>query len=203
MYILIALVVSFLTPGFQDVQDSITLFNGVSLDGWEVIESIGHGEIKVADSSIIISRGEEISGIRYTGRLPKINYEVYLEAKRVEGRDFFCGLTFPVKESFLTMILGGWGGSVTGLSSIEYYDAAENETYGSWEFKQDRWYAVRLRVTDDKIEAWVDDNKIIDFAQGNSHLSLRWETESSMPFGIATYKTTGAVRNIKILIPEQ
>jgi hypothetical protein len=107
-------------------------------------------------------------------------------------------MTFPVKESFLTLVLGGWNGAVAGLSCINGYDAANNETGNQYRFGSGWWYAVRLRVTDTKIEAWIEDEKIIDFTIGNSVLSLRSEVESSVPFGFTTYKTTGALRNIRL-----
>ncbi|MBN1108485.1 MAG: DUF1080 domain-containing protein [Bacteroidales bacterium] len=182
----------------DDVQERRSLFDGESLKGWEVIDAIGHGSVSVDNESIILEKGEEITGVKWTGDIPKMDYEVQLEAKRIDGSDFFCGLTFPVEESFLTLVLGGWGGSVTGLSCIESYDAAENETYGIWDFKQNTWYSVRLSVTKEKIEAWIDNNKIVDFVQGKSNLSLRWEVDISKPFGITTYKTTGAIRNITL-----
>jgi len=139
-----------------------------------------------------------ISGIRWTEDLPVTNYEVYLEARRVEGSDFFCGLTFPVKDSFLTLVLGGWGGSLVGLSCIDGYDAANNSTGTIYRFASGWWYLIRLRVTDKKVEAWIEDEQIVDFTIGDSDLSLRWEVESSIPFGITTYKTTGAIRKIRL-----
>jgi len=185
-------------------QDDKLLFDGISLNNWQIIDFRGHGDISVADSCIIVGKGELISGIRWTGEFPKTNYEITLDAKRVSGSDFFCGLTFPVKESFLTLVLGGWNGSVAGLSSINGYDAANNETGTQYRFGSGWWYGVRLRVTDAKIEAWIEDEKIIDFTIGNSVLSLRSEVESSVPFGFTTYKTTGALRNIKLhMITEQ
>jgi hypothetical protein len=48
-----------------------------------------------------------------------MNYEIKLEAKKVTGNDFFCGMTFPVGDSFCSFIVGGWGGPVVGLSSID------------------------------------------------------------------------------------
>ncbi len=178
--------------------DEKILFDGVSLIGWQVIDFEGHGNINVEDSCIIIGKGEAISGIKWTKDFPVTNYEVSLEAKRVEGSDFFCGLTVPVKDSFITLVLGGWGGSVVGLSSIDSYDASENETYTLVSFEEDKWYHIRLRITDDKIEAWIDQDKCVDFNIDNYDLSLRWEVESSKPFGITTYKTTGALRNIRL-----
>lgn len=180
----------------QNVKQDTILFNGVSLDNWEIIDYEGHGDISIADSSVIIGTGSEISGIRWIKDFPKTNYEVNLEAKRIKGSDFFCGITFPVKESFLTLVLGGWGGSLVGLSCIDGYDAANNSTGTLYHFALGWWYPIRLKVTDKKIEAWVGDEKIVDFTIDKSLLSLRWEVETSVPFGITTYKTTGAIRKM-------
>lgn len=180
------------------IPEDLILFDGVSLNNWQVLDYEGHGEISIADSCIIIGKGELISGIRWTGDFPKTGYEVTLSAKRVNGNDFFCGLTFPVKDSYLTLVLGGWRGALSGLSCIDGYDAANNHTGIVYGFGTGWWYDVRLRVTDDKVEAWVADEKLVDFTIGKSRLSLRSEVESSVPFGITTYKTTGAVRNIRL-----
>ena len=84
----------------------------------------------------------------------RIEYEVTLETRRIDGFDFFCGMTFPVEKSHCSLVLGGWGGSLTGLSSLDGFDASENETTGSMAFKEGKWYKIRLRVTPEKIEAW-------------------------------------------------
>jgi len=178
--------------------DEKVLFNGISMDHWEVLDYEGHGEVTVADSCIIIGKGELISGIRWTDDFPISNYEVTLKAKRVNGNDFFCGMTFPVRDSYLTLILGGWRGALSGLSCIDGYDAANNQTGIVYGFGTGWWYDVRLRVTDEKVEAWVSDEKLVDFTIGKSRLSLRSEVESSVPFGITTYKTTGAIRDIRL-----
>lgn len=60
--------------------------------------------------------------------MPVMNYELSLEAMRVDGSDFFCGLTFPVGSNFCSFIVGGWGGGVVGLSSLNSEDASQNET---------------------------------------------------------------------------
>lgn len=182
----------------NNITEDKILFDGVSLNNWQVLDYRGHGEVSVADSCIIIGKGELISGIRWTGDFPKTGYEVTLSAKRVNGNDFFCGLTFPVKDSFLTLVLGGWRGALSGLSCIDGYDAANNHTGIVYGFGTGWWYDVRLRVTEDKVEAWVADERLVDFTIGKSRLSLRSEVESSVPFGITTYKTTGAVRDIRL-----
>ena len=180
-----------------DQQDRL-LFDGISMKNWEVINYEGGGEISISDSSIIINKGEIMSGLRWTGDFPKSNYEVTLYARRVDGNDFFCGLTFPVKDSFLTLVLGGWGGMVTGLSCIDGADAANNITQTLYQYGRGWWWDIKLRVTDEKVEVWIAGEKFVDFTIGNSKLSLRSEVEPSIPFGITTYKTTGAIRDIKL-----
>ena len=179
-------------------QNSKTLFNGKTLDGWEITDIEGHGKVTVADSCIIIGVGEPITGINWLSDFPVTNFEVTLQARRIEGKDFFCAMTFPVKNSYCTLVLGGWGGSMIGLSSIDGYDAANNFTGDVRFFTQNQWYPIRLRVTDETIEAWINNDKIVDFIIGTYRISLRYEMEQSVPFGFATYETIGALRRIKV-----
>ena len=83
----------------------------------------------------------------YQNEFPKMNYVVILEAKRIKGSDFFCGLTFPFNDEFATLIVGGWGGTVVGLSSIGGLDASENETARMKKFEKERqnWKKQRKR----------------------------------------------------------
>jgi hypothetical protein len=127
-----------------------------------------------------------------------MNYEITLEAMRGDGSDFFCGLTFPVNDRPCTLILGGWGGSLCGLSSLDHMDASENETTRMIGFENGKWYRVRLRVVPDHIQAWLDDEALVDADVTGKNLDIRIEVEESKPLGIATYDTTGAVRNIKL-----
>jgi hypothetical protein len=179
-------------------QESKKLFTGYSLDGWEITDLEGHGKVSISDSCIILGSGNDITGINWIKDFPATNFEVTLEAKRIEGNDFFCAMTFPVRGSFCTLVIGGWGGSVVGLSSIDGYDAANNFTGDVRSFESNRWYTIRLKVTDETIEAWINNDRIVDFTIGNYRLSLRYEMELSIPFGFATYRTTGALRNIKL-----
>jgi hypothetical protein len=118
---------------------------------------------------------------------------------KTEGRDFFCGLTFPVGEAFATLIVGGWGGGVVGISSIDNSDASENPTTKYLDFEKDKWYKIRLKVTKAKIEAWIDDKQTVDADIVGKKVSLRpGDISQSMPLGIATYRTDAAYRAIKI-----
>jgi hypothetical protein len=101
------------------------------------------------------------------------------------------------------LILGGWGGGVVGLSSIDGMDASENETTRSLYFPTEHWFHVLLRVTPAKIEAWLDDKKIIDAPIAGRKVSLRpGSIYLSEPLGVATYATTGAAKNIQLRLIE-
>ncbi|MBW3628401.1 MAG: DUF1080 domain-containing protein [Gemmatimonadetes bacterium] len=179
-------------------QQARSLFDARSLPGWVVTEFSDHGTVTVRDGMVILGTGNAMTGITWREDFPKINYEVTLEAMRMEGRDFFSTITFPVNDSFCSLVVGGWGGTVVGLSSIEGADASENETTRSIRFEEKRWYRIRLRVTDEKIQAWIDERQVVDLTHANRLLSIRVEVSQNLPFGIATWRTTGALRNLQI-----
>lgn len=178
------------------------MFDGVSLRGWRETPFTGAGKVSVEKGTIVIGRGM-MTGITWTNPFPRSNYEVRLEAVRLEGSDFFAGITFPVQNAYCSWINGGWGGSVVGLSSLNGRDASENESSTTMDFEKGRWYRLRLRVTDERIQAWIDDELFIDVALEGREISLRWgEIELSAPFGIATYGTTGALRKLEYRLLE-
>jgi hypothetical protein len=175
------------------------LFDGKTLNGWQVTDFRGHGAVRCESGLVIMNTGTALTGVNWTNDAPKVNYEITLEAMRVEGPDFFCGLTFPVADSHCSLILGGWGGMMVGLSSINGDDASDNQTSQVIEFDGGRWYRVRVRVTEERIQAWLDERRIIDLDTRGLKISLRYgDIELSKPLGVATWKTTGALRDLKI-----
>ena len=134
-----------------------------------------------------------MTGITWTNTPPRKDYEISLEAMRIEGSDFFCGLTFPFGESACSLIVGGWGGSLVGLSSLDYADAANNETTKFMPFENGRWYKIRLRVKSDRITAWVDNKELVNIETTGRKVSIRLECEPSLPLGVATWSTTAAI----------
>lgn len=146
---------------------------------------------------MIVEMGSPMSGMNVVlDDLPTINYEISLEAKRVDGIDFFCGLTFPVADSHCSLIVGGWAGSLVGLSCIDEKDASDNETKSLLTFEDNRWYKVRVLVRSDKIQCWIDDQTVVDLKTTGRKISLRNETLPSRPLGLSTFQTTAAFRNI-------
>lgn len=186
-------------PAGQDDKQWQPLFDGKTLTNWEVTDFGGQGSVLVKEGQIVIESGQPMSGITWKGKpLPKSNYELHLEAQRVEGSDFFCALTFQIKDEPCTLVLGGWGGGVIGLSNIDGFDASENETTNYQTFEDKTWYDVRLRVTDDKVQAWLDDGMIVDVETKNTRFGVRLEVELNRPLGVATYSTVGAIRKFEL-----
>jgi hypothetical protein len=178
-----------------------SLFDGKALGRWKIIDEFDfedHGKVYVDGGRVILEKGSPATGIRWTGEFPKIDFEASWEAMRVEGEDFFCAASFRWNDSPLTLVLGGWNGSVVGLSSINGEPAVENETCDYVDFELKRWYRLRLRVTQPRIEVWLDEKKIIDLPAEDRQLSIYWEMEPCLPFGFATWYTTGALRNIRV-----
>ncbi len=187
----------FIAVGSVTAGDWRPLFNGKDLEGWTKAPFGGSGDVEVADGALVLQSGL-LTGVNYTNQIPTVGYEVEIEARRVIGNDFFCGLTFPVKDSFATLIVGGWGGSVMGISSIDGNDAAHNETTLHRRFEAGRWYTIRLKVLEGKLEAWLDGDRIIQVDITGRKISLRpGDIELSKPFGIATYSTTAEIRKIR------
>ena len=179
-------------------QDSTYLFDGETLNGWKITNFGPQGSVYVSGGAIILGMGEGCTGITWEKEFPVMNYKVTLEAKRVSGNDFFCGMTFPVGKEPCTLIVGGWGGTVVGLSSINKKDASENETTTLMKFEKDYWYRICLMVKEDTIKAFIDDTVVVDFIKRDKVLSIRPEVELSKQFGIASWYTTAALRNIRL-----
>jgi hypothetical protein len=177
------------------------LSNRTALEKWQVVDRSDfarHGKVQLESDRIVLAAGKPATGIRWTGEVPRLDYEITLEAMRVEGSDFFCGLTFPVGEGQCTLILGGWGGSVVGLSNINGASAAENESSCAVDFKNGQWYKIRLWVTGSEIHVWIDEKEVIHVPTRGRQFSIWWEQEPVSPLGVATWHTTGALRAISL-----
>ena len=176
----------------------ISLFDGKTLEGWQKTEFGGEGDVYIEDGALFLGTGYDMTGVHTARELPRVDYEMTFEAQRVEGSDFFVGLTFPVEDDPCTLILGGWGGGLTGLSSIDNMDASENDTTDFYDFKNGVWYKIRLVVSGDNISVWVNDDQIIDQGTEGRKIGIRFEVEPSQPLGFASFQTEAALRKIRL-----
>jgi hypothetical protein len=181
-----------------DARDWRDLFDGRTLTGWRAPQFGGEGKVSVKRGAIVMELGSMMTGVTWTGEVIRDNYELRLEGKRLDGSDFFCTTTFPVGKDPCSLVVGGWGGAVVGLSSVDYADASENPTSKTVGFKNDRWYKIRIRVSDAAVEAWIDDAMVVDQPRKDHKFTIRIECDQCRPLGISTWCTTGAVRNIQV-----
>ncbi|HRF00169.1 MAG TPA: DUF1080 domain-containing protein [Pirellulaceae bacterium] len=189
-------------PGQERADDGgekpaeVSLFDGQSLGDWKPTKFGGEGEVEVIDGQLVLHPGSPLTGVTWSGEAPSGEYELTLEAKKTRGIDFFCGLTFPVGDEHCSLIVGGWAGSLVGLSCLDGNDAAHNDTKRYLTFEKDRWYRIKVRVTEQAIAAWIDDEQVIDQPRGNIEFSVRGEVLLSRPLGLCTFETEGVYRNL-------
>jgi len=180
--------------------DWVSLFDGKTLRGWRLVEEAqfaNHGRVYVDEGRIVLERGDPRTGIAWTGQIPNVDYEIALEVMRLEGMDTFCVLCFPICDSQCVFVF--WGGTAAELERVDGREfrvptpaSRENDERGGW-------YCVRLRVTKAKIEAWIDQNKIIDLPTVGREFTIYPRHLGCLaPLGISTYETTAALRKIML-----
>lgn len=166
------------------------LFEKDSLKGWEITNFGGEGTVEINEGVMRLDRGEPMTGVTTIRKdFPKENFEMRWKASRVDGSDFFAGVTFPVGDEFCSLICGGWGGGLVGLSSINGNDASENETTGFRQFKNKQWYAFRVRVDKKHITVWIDEEEVIKTEREGKKFSLRGEVFKSKPVGYCVFQS--------------
>lgn len=179
------------------------------IQNWEAASFGGDGriEMKLIDTKdspetkqqwIEMQSGDPLTGVRWTGPLIRDHYELRLKAKKVDGFDFFVAVTFPVAEQHCSLVLGGWGGGILGISSIDGGDAANNETTQYKNFKTDQWYAIRIRVDAKSIKAWIDDEEWVNVPRQDHQFDIRIEMDPCLPLGIANFQCISQIKDIQI-----
>lgn len=166
--------------------------------GWQETHFSGHGKARFVNGTIYLDPGAPMTGVTRSGEFPKTGYEIRFEAARLAGGDFFASLTFPVGDSHCTWVTGGWGGDIVGLSSIDGWDASDNETRTYVTFETGKWYLFRLQVTSTHLRAWIDEKQVINVPIAGRQISLRrGEMHLSTPLGFASYNTAGGIRKVE------
>ena len=172
---------------------------------WQAAGIPEQGEAGVREGEIHLAAGLPMTGIAFRAwdrlGLPGTDYAVEYEAMRVEGEDIFGMLTFPVAShgAHATFVLGGWGGTVTGISSIDFADANENSTRGEQRFENGRWYRVRLEVRPDDLRAWVEGRPVVNASIKGRKVSLRpGFIDHCLPMGFATWNTEARIRAVRV-----
>ena len=175
------------------------LFDGKSLDGWRVItdapEFAKHGKVIPRHGELVLEEGDPATGIVWTRDAPRVGYEVSFEAMFRGRNGTMCHMVFPYKTTECGFHVGGWENTVVCLDRVDgRYDLVRQRMA----VEEGRWHRVRLRVTEPRIEAWVDDVKAIDFDPQGHTLSLIDLHHCMTPLGLRCWKATTALRGLRL-----
>ncbi len=192
-------------PGCSSVQSNPqldppwqSLFAGSEAQKWQITNFGGEGEVEWADSTVLLPMGSPLTGIHRPDSIPQsLDYQVEVDASRLSGNDFFCGLTFPVADSHATVVLGGWGGGLCGLSCVDHEDAGTNATRSYQSFDYGVVYTLRVEVRADTIRAWLNGELLFDQNTVGREVSLRTEMLPSVPFGVASFTTRAKIHDVR------
>lgn len=173
------------------------LFDGTSLQGWRPTGFGGDGEIDVQDGAILLGMGSPLTGLTRAEVPFGPHYELEVVAARLLGNDFFAAVTFPVGDQHLTLVLGGWGGTVCGFSNLDGLDANHNQSRTLRSFERGRDYRIRITVDADAVTAWLDDQPLCKTARGGVTIGLRNEMLLCSPLSISNFATEARVRSVR------
>jgi hypothetical protein len=181
------------------VDEGDLLKNGLA--GWTVYtgnEFQKPGKVEFRNDTLSISAGDPYGGVSLASDFMKDHYEVSLQARRTGGNDIFCGILFPVGKDYCSMVLGGWGNSLSGLSMINGLFASENETAYPESFTNHVWVDVTLRVSPDAIRVFTGTNEIISQEREDRLIEPYPGLEVFEPFGFFTYETDAEIRRVRV-----
>ncbi len=122
------------------------------------------------------------------------NYEFSLEAQKIGGQEGFLVL-FRVRDrqGYYWLNLGGWGNTAHAIERGERGQRQRIATaQQSSRIEEGRWYRIRVRCEGRRMQAWLDDQLLIDFEDNSpsAHLNGR--------VGIGTWMTKARFRNLKV-----
>lgn len=178
--------------------DWIELENTDEQKPWKFLSFGGRDAFEIEGNRLSVEMGYPLAGFVYEGSaFPTSNYHLSLQARKVDGTDFFCCLTLPVNDQHCSLVLGGWGGTVTGISCIDKQDASDNPTTSVRKYETGQWYHVEVLVTTDQLVCKLDGQTIVELPLVGIELSLRTEVEPCKPLGLCSFSTAAEWKNIR------
>jgi hypothetical protein len=187
------------TPGeWQD------LLGAGNTKKWKLIASIGdvlpgrRAGVKVGIS--VLQSGKGRCAMQWTDEFPRSNYEVTFLANRDEGKRFGA-VVFPIGDVSCSWVLGGEeDGTHTGIELIDglSYKDKKNPTYGRSRYEKGRWYRFRIRVTDEKVETWVEGREAIRLTRAGHRFSPNDVAETLGPFGFTANRSTLGIKSLRV-----
>ncbi len=175
-----------------------TLFDGESLGRWRAGVFGDSDELDFEEGGAVLPIGVPLTGITYLDEAPQGAYSLEVQATKKYGNDFFLGVTFPVRDGHVTLVLGGWGGSLCGLSCIDGEDASTNATQSFRSFPNGKRQTVVIEVTDERVRASVNGDELVDVSLDGHSFSVRPEVSPSVPLGISSFATCTLLHSVRL-----
>ena len=130
------------------------------------------------------------------GRSDWTDYDLELEAQRVEGSEGFeVGFRMQDRENYLVANFGGWTNTHHG---VEVWTEGSLKVLasplGPGAIETGRWYRVRVQARGDHFKVLLDDHVVLNF------------TEPGYPcgaVGLGSWDTVSRFRNLKVTDPER
>jgi hypothetical protein len=175
-----------------------SLFDGTSLRGWQAIDQFPRGtgsgkggRVHVQDGRIVLDKGDPFTGIVWSGEPPTLGYEIAFETMRGSGDGpCLCNVIYPAGSRSCALLLGDSKGAL-------HLGAAKHPSL-RMSFQPGRWYAVRLRVTEAKVQLWIDRKLVLEGERLGRAPDLWYRWDPLTPLGIFTTRVKSAVRNIRL-----
>ncbi|NQT85650.1 protein kinase [bacterium] len=149
---------------------------------------------------IVFSQVDGAAGYKHTWDVPRTNYELSFTSMRLRGNNIGPGVIFPVGKSVCLWAIGNGGGGC-GLDQVDGHDDLDedNPTRVMRPTELKRSYRYHLRVSQDKVQAWINQTRVVDIPRAGHTFSLRDGYRPGAPLAFVGAGKTGAVvKNIRI-----
>jgi len=177
------------------------LFDGTKLDGWRVLDPrppsrLRGPSVRLGGGRLVLDGGKRAAGIAWTGPLLRENYELAVEAMRIERDGAFLAIVFPVGDASCALVVGGPPG--TGLDTIDGQPLPRNPTRRDTWFDSGRLYKISIRVTRTRVAVRVDQNTLLEMPRaGHDFTTPEWCSDFK-PLGLLNWRTAAAVRSVRM-----
>lgn len=160
--------VGFLSPDLEYTFEERDYSNDTLDDwGWKV----GTGEWSMKDGVISQTSDQTGSTVWHKGYYDRI-YTLHVKAKKTAGGEGFqIGVAAEDEQNYYRVNIGGWGNTtakvqriVNGVSS-ESGNVAEQSYVGNVHIEDNKWYDVRVEVSDYEIKAYLNDEFICSYVK--------------------------------------
>lgn len=177
-------------------------FESDTLDEWQKVSdgnwSIEDGKLYQNSISTNTGRYANTGTAMYFGDTGWTNYTLTLEATKTGGQEGFL-IPFSVKDKDNNCFwnIGGWNNTVSTLQIVS--DGSKSDQVGSTTrncvIKTNQTYQLKIKVTDDNVKCYIDDQLYVDYDLGESAKAEAYQVVSTDDSGDIIIKLVNVTGN--------